>query len=249
MQKITSPENIQIKKICALQSKKGRDTQQRFIAQGQRVITTFLAQNYHLEQICVTNEMLEQAHQIAPGASTILVNTHLMNKISTVSTPSGIVAVFQIPETKKIPLAPGLVLANITDPGNMGTLIRTAAAMGFNTVIIIEGCDPWSPKVVQASAGTLAYVSLVSCTWPALVAQKGALSLCALAVEQGMPPEQLTLKNTLLVVGNEAHGLPQEWIDQCEQCMTIPMPGNTESLNAAVAGSIALYAMAIAKNT
>jgi RNA methyltransferase, TrmH family len=249
MKTIISLQNLIIKAVSALHTSKGRHEQGCFIAQGQRVITTFLAQNYHLEHLFVTEKMLAIAEQLVPAGAITMVNTNVMNKISTVSTPSGMVAMFRMPVSRKIPLTPGLVLANITDPGNMGTLIRTAAAMGFKTVITIEGCDPWSPKVVQASAGTLAYVSLVSCPWQELVTQKGTLSLCALAVDQGEAPEHLTLHNTLLVIGNEAHGLPQDWINQCEQRMTIPMPGNTESLNAAVAGSIALYAMARQQRT
>lgn len=113
--------------------------------------------------------------------------------------------------------------------------------MGYKNVIIVQGCDPWSPKVIQASAGTIALVSIIQCSWEELIAKKGSTKLCALVVKDGYKPEDLDLKKSLLVVGNEAQGLPEAWIGQCEQKMTIPMPGNTESLNAAVAGSIALY--------
>lgn len=142
---------------------------------------------------------------------------------------------------KQTPLTAGIVLAKLSDPGNVGTLIRTAVAMNVHTVVCVETVDPYSPKVVQASAGTLAAVNLVQLSWDELMQQKGNLQLCALIVSGGKKPSELTNSNTLLVIGSEAHGLPNDWFHACETTMTIEMPGNAESLNAAVAGSIALY--------
>jgi RNA methyltransferase, TrmH family len=123
----------------------------------------------------------------------------------------------------------------------MGTLIRSCAAMNYKTVVCIKGTDPWSPKVVQASAGTIGMVNIFQVTWDELIQNKQNLNLCALVVSGGNKPQDIDLSNTLLVVGSEAHGIPDEWLGQCEQKLTLPMPGKTESLNAAVAGSIALY--------
>lgn len=84
-------------------------------------------------------------------------------------------------------------------------------------------------------------VNIFQWDWAELLEKKGDIPLCALVVSDGRPPHKLHNVESLLVIGNEAHGLPQEWIDACEQKITLPMPGNVESLNAAVAGSIALY--------
>jgi TrmH family RNA methyltransferase len=97
--------------------------------------------------------------------------------------------------------------------------------------------------VIQASAGTIASVKLFQLSWQELVktAHEKNLSLCALVVSGGKPPSAINFSNSLLVIGNEAHGLSASMQHDCDQLMTIPMPGGTESLNAAVAGSIVLY--------
>jgi TrmH family RNA methyltransferase len=128
----------------------------------------------------------------------------------------------------------------------MGTLIRSAIAMGIKSVVIVEGTDPWSPKVIQASAGTIIQANVFQIGWDQLIKNKKNLKLCALVVKGGKKPNQIDFKDILLVVGNEANGIPDNWLSKCEEKMTLPMPGNTESLNAAIAGSIALY-LAFAK--
>ncbi len=167
-----------------------------------------------------------------------------MEKMSTTKTPSGYLAVFTIPPKPQPTFERGIVLANITDPGNMGTLIRSATAMNVKTVVIVDGVDPWSPKVVQASAGTVGSVALLECSWQELLTYKQDKQLCAFVVKNGKTPQELELNDMLLVIGNEAHGISNDWLNDCEFTCTLPMPGNTESLNAAVAGSIALYLMA-----
>ena len=165
-----------------------------------------------------------------------------MKKMSTATTPSGLLGVFKIPPAPKIEyLGPGLVLAQISDPGNMGTLIRTALACGKQTIVIVEGTDPWSPKVVQASAGTIAQARIFNLDWKTLVAQKKTLKLYGLVVHNGKNIHTIDRNHALIVVGNEAHGLPKEWAHNCDDLITLPMPGGTESLNAGVAGSIAAY--------
>ena len=240
MKHITSGTNSTIKQIVALHDADARRTTGLCIVEGMRAVKTFAA-HCELEQLYITSEKLESVKDIAPDMIT-LVEHHIMKKISTAATPSGILAVFKIPATPAtLEAEPGVVLAQITDPGNMGTLIRTAAALGITSVIIIEGTDPWSPKVIQASAGTIALVKIFQFRWEQLLEYKKNLKLCALVVSGGTSPESLTTKDQLLVIGNEAHGLPKKWQDDCNTLITIPMPGNVESLNAAVAGSIALY--------
>lgn len=236
---ISSRQNPAVKTVCALHDAKERKAQQRFIAEGLRTISTFAQHAFVPEALYVTPEMQKDTEQ-AGIKNFQLVTDDVMKKMSASSTPSGILAVFKIPQPAA-GLTSGLVLAQISDPGNMGTLIRTCAAMGFKTVVVVEGTDLWSPKVIQASAGTIALVQIFQWTWKELIEKKGSITLCALVVAGGKQPEELDLSNSLLVVGSEAHGLPPAWTAQCEQKMTIAMPGNTESLNAAVAGSIALY--------
>ena len=242
MKTITSRTNPEIKAVAKLHTPKGRKDQRCFIAQGLRTISTIIQSGWKPITLYTTDAQQQQAMKLVPEEAITQVADEVMEKLSTTATPGGLLAVFQIPAPPPLEqLSAGIVLAHIADPGNMGTLIRSCAAFGKRSVVIIEGADPWSPKVVQATAGTIAAVNIFRLSWDRLINNKGTHPLVALMVSDGTAPEQLDLHNALLVVGSEAHGIPTQWIDQCDERMTMPMPGTTESLNAAVAGSIALY--------
>lgn len=246
MKKITSTSNPFIKHIIELHRSKGRLTHGQYIAEGWRICKTLITAKMDLVWLCVIEDEIQTAYTLkVPESKIICVTRSVMNKISTASTPSGMLAIFAIP-TKPTQITlntPGVVLADITDPGNMGTLLRTSAALGIKTIITIAGTDCWGPKVIQASAGTIGMLNLYKITWHELVilSQKNNIPLCGLVVKNGKNPQEINLKNQLLVIGNEAHGIVPEWLEDCNTTITLKMPGNTESLNAAVAGSIALY--------
>jgi len=242
MKKITSRNNPLIKKIVALHKKKQRKAAQQFIAEGMRACSTLINAGYQPIILYVIDTMLDYAKQFIDEEKIILVDATVMKKISTATTPSGLLGLFTIPPTPKVgQLGTGVVLAQINNPGNMGTLIRSAAAMNKTSIVIVEGVDPWSPKVIQASAGSIAFINIFQFTWEELIHNKGSLKLCALVVSHGKKSHKIDLSNTLLVIGSEAEGIPQNWVNNCDEKLTLPMPGMVESLNAAVAGSIALY--------
>ena len=246
MKTITSRTNPEIKKVAALHQVKHRAAAQQFIAEGVRVCSTLIKAGNKPHALYVTENMVETARTLVPEKMMVQVDPHVMEKISTATTPSGMLGVFAIPpQPKTEQLGAGIVLAQIADPGNMGTLIRSAAAMNVQSIVVVEGADPWSPKVVQASAGTIGMVDIFAWSWQQLIANKGNIKLCALVIAGGKRPEEISFENTLLVVGSEAHGIPQDWLADCDEKVTLPMPGKVESLNAAVAGSIALYVMGV----
>lgn len=242
MKSITSRTNPLIKHLALLQQKKYRYQYGQFLAEGERTCTTLIQSGLIPLAALVTDRMALRVEKIIPANLIIIVPDHVMEKISTSETPSGICCQFAIPKAP-LPdtLSSGIVLAQITDPGNMGTLIRTAAALNMKSVVVIEGTDPWNPKVVQASAGTIGMVSLFAWSWDELMDHKKEHTLGALVVSGGKNPADVSLDNMLFVIGSEAHGIPAPWIKQCDEQITLPMPGTTESLNAAVAGSIILY--------
>ncbi len=241
MKSIASIQNPEVKDVAQLQTSKGRKEQNKFIAEGIRVCSTLISSNIKLLQLYATQDNKEYVYALASEEKVTLVTTQVMNKISSSATPSGILGVFEIPKKSTLQLTEGIVLCQIADPGNMGTLIRSAIAMGVKTIVKVEGADIWSPKVVQATAGTIGQVNIFDISWDELIKNKGGLKLCALVVFGGKNPQEIDFKNTLMVVGNEANGIPSEWVKQCEEKLTLPMSGNAESLNAAIAGSIALY--------
>ncbi|MCL5436600.1 MAG: RNA methyltransferase [Candidatus Dependentiae bacterium] len=243
---ITSPHNDLIKSTTKLHNARTRAELRRFLVEGRRACEPFFASRFPLAQLFVTEEQSEWAQNLATDSNKIyLVSGRVMARMSSSTTPSGILAIFDIPDQgdPEELLRPGLVLANLNDPGNMGTLIRTATALGV-AIVRIGGVDPFNQKVIQASAGTIAHARLIDMTWEQLTAAapKRQLVMTALVASGGTDLAALSREQKrLLVVGNEAHGLPIDWLNACQERATIAMPGNAESLNAAVAGSIALY--------
>lgn len=247
MKSIQSVHNPEVKSIVRLSDAAYRSAQKQFIAEGMRTCKTVIESGIRLQQLYCTSAMLKQAQELipqelVPDDALCLVSEQVMKKISHTSTPSGILAVCTIPPTPAPEqLSSGVVLYELHDPGNVGTLIRSCAAMAKKSVIVIDGVDPWHPKVIQASAGTIGLVHIFRWSWQQLLANKNKLSLCALIAHGGKSPSEVPLLDTLFVIGNEAHGLPQQIVNDCTTQLTLSMPGTVESLNAAVAGSIALY--------
>ena len=239
---IQSLINPKIKHLVALQKKRYRDEHKQFLAQGATVYATLLQAGVKLHSVFVTAQAHDAHHQILKPDTMFEVTDAIMKKISTEMTPSGIVAIFEMPGviTDEV-TTNALVLHNIQDPGNMGTLIRTAAAMNIATIFTMQGVDAYHPKVVQATAGAIGYVNIVPTNWPIFYKTYKQIAMCALVVDGGQAPEEINLKDCMLVIGSEGQGLPKEIVTACLYKMTIPMPGKTESLNAAVAGSIAMY--------
>ncbi|MBP6870019.1 RNA methyltransferase [Candidatus Babeliales bacterium] len=242
MNYISSTSNEQVKHIVNLQDKAYRYEHRQFLVEGTRACTQLL-EKYEPVAIYMTDHYYRN-HELSTYDDLVIgVSDHVMDKICNTKNPSGICAIFTIPETLPLPqTGPGLVLVEVSDPGNMGTLIRTAAAMNINKIIIIGGVDPYNPKVIQSTAGCLTNIQIYQTSWQQLKAQKN-LELCALVVQNGKQPDELNLQNKYIVVGNEAHGLSNEQTLDCQEKMSIPMPGNAESLNAAIAGAIGLYVM------
>lgn len=245
MKTINSRQNPHIKALTALKKPAGRRAQGKFIVEGLRACHAIVEAGWQPIGLYVEQEMLENAKKLFPDGEITLISKPVMEKLTQATSPSGILGIFKLPKKPKLEkLGSGIVLAEMADPGNMGTLIRTCAAMGFKSVVVIGGVDPWSHKVVQASAGTIAQVVIFSWSWEKLLKNKADTQLVALVARDGQKPESITGDKTLLMVGNEAHGLPKEWISVCDKKVTLPMSGKAESLNAAVAGSVALYLLA-----
>lgn len=242
---ITSTAHSLIKQRRKLHDKKGRQSQGLCVAEGLRTCKTLLASPLVLEELFVVSALQEEAERLAPEGTIVVVNDMVMKKLSNAATPSGILATFRIPlAPDPAELGSGIVLTHMSDPGNMGTLIRTCAALARPSLVCIEGVDPWSPKVIQASAGTIGYVTLFEWKWSELVqhCREKSVALSALVVTGGAMLQAVSVQDPhLFVIGSEAHGIPAAYLEDCAQQITLPMPGATESLNAAIAGSIALY--------
>ncbi|MCY3578144.1 MAG: RNA methyltransferase [bacterium] len=174
---------------------------------------------------------------VSVEAPTWTVGDGVLAKVGSVVTPQGVMATARIPDLA--PLAEGdfiVELAGVADPGNAGTIVRSAAAAGAQAVVFSSGSvDPWNPKTVRASAGALFRVPL---TVEALVGERIGTD-----PHQGEPCDQVDLSGPLtLVVGNEAHGLDQG--ASVDRWVSIPMAESVESLNVASAAAVICFEVA-----
>jgi TrmH family RNA methyltransferase len=236
--------------VRALRSVKGRREQRRFAFEGPTLLSEARANGIPIEELYVTQAAYDAADTVrqleAAGVPTFLVSEASAARISDLTQPSGIVAVAPIRleplETIAARAGPLLVLADLNDPANAGTLLRSADAFGAPGAVFGErGVDPYHPKVVRGSMGAVFRLALAVAD-PAEVANAAAATgRRVLGLAAGGTPIGPALRPRLvLVVGHERRGLDR-WEAVCERLVAIPMMGRSESLSAAVAGSIALY--------
>ena len=233
----------QISFVNALQQKKHRKEQSLFIVEGVKSITEFLNSGYSVSTIFCTSEYLQKFGKITQKVKLHEVTGSELKKISALITPQHALALVGIPEKTSIDAESfkgrfTLVLDGIQDPGNMGTIIRTADWFGFEHIICSnETVDVYNPKVVQATMGSLSrmkvhYTDLQPILNISRVKIYGALLDGKNIYEVDFGDEGL------VVLGNEGNGITQTVIDEIDIPVTIPRFGQAESLNVAIASSI-----------
>lgn len=243
MTAITSTDNPLVKRLRRLHDVRHRRTDGAFLVEGVRAITAFLGHGWRPLDLVLAEDLDLPAAWA--GRPVTRASAAVVAKLSQASTPSGYLAAFPLPSAPPLDVAAGgLVLHGIADPGNLGTLIRCAAAFAIRQVVVIGGSDPFAHKVVQASAGELVMIALHRYeSGRGLEVIAGGAPCCALVARGGSDPSELARRPRWLVVGSEAHGLDEPALAACSERVTLPMPGGTESLNAAMAGAIACYAL------
>lgn len=216
---ITSRDNATLTLVRKLRQRKHREETGLFAAEGEDLVDAALAAG------------IEPAHLLVAGET---VDASLMPSISTLPHPARAIGVFRRDDLPAGPRPVTLALWRLSDPGNVGTLLRTAEAFGAG-VAFSEGCaDPTGPKALRASAGAVFRVPRVP--W-----DEAAGTRVALVAHGGTPLDRLQLQPPLtLLLGSEREGLPERLATQCYK-LTIRLPGAAESLNVAAAGAIALY--------
>lgn len=217
---ISSKDNPKLKLVRALQRKKEREETGLFACEGEDLCDAALAVGIEPVELLIAGENVDAT---------------LLAGVSTLPYPPRAIGVFRQADLPAGTRETCLALWQLSDPGNVGTLIRSAAAFGA-AVALSEGCaDALSQKALRASAGAIFRVPLIP--WNARPGRQIALDTTgavALTAVDLVPP--LTI-----VLGAERAGLPDELLDGCDAVASIPMPGDAESLNVAAAGAIALY--------
>ena len=241
MDRITSRTNPRIQRARSLRESKYRKETGCHFIEGDKLVREALTSGAQLETVFVREGYAGEA---SFPCETVLVTDGVMAALSTAGTPQSLCAVARTPSMALPEAFAGtvLLLENVQDPGNVGTLIRTADALGASCVILSpHSADPFSPKTLRASMGSVyhlpVYVTDIPAALRALNGQ-GYTCLCGhLRGSEILPPK--TDKMALLV-GNEGNGVTDEAAALCYR-YRLPMPGKAESLNAAVFGAIMLY--------
>lgn len=234
----TSVDNDRIKDIHKLQTKKYRDITETFIVEGEHLVEE--ASKAGLLKLVIKGEdvTLEKDY----GVETITCNHKVMRFLSELDTPNKVLGVCN----KKSGIIKGnkiLVLDNVQDPGNLGTIIRSSVAFNVSTIILSEGCvDLYNSKVIRASQGMLFSSNIVIGDIKELLDTLENYTIYGTKVDGG---EELRTINKdekqVIIMGNEGNGVRKEILDMCDKYLYINMNKNCESLNVAVATSIILY--------
>jgi RNA methyltransferase, TrmH family len=233
-----------------LQRHVGRRRAARFLAEGPNLVEAALRRGL-VSEVFATEAALDRFGALLADAPVQLVTERAAKALSDTVTPVGLVAVCRVPEVsldEALAAAPRLIAVpvQISEPGNAGTLIRTADAMGADAVVLGgNSVDPYNSKCLRASAGSIFSVPVISePDEAATVARLQAAGLQVLATtidgEANLDHIDLT-PPTAWLFGPEAHGLPSELAAAADHRVHIPMPGHSESLNIASAASICLY--------
>lgn len=248
-----SPHNPRIERARELRHARRRRESGRFAIEGPTLLDEARRSGVVLEELYLTQAALEAHAGLvagieAAGTEVFLLPERVLARLSDVETPTGLLAVaVQTPAALAAILAadgPVLLLAALGDPGNAGTLLRSAEAFGAAGVLFGRGgVDPYAPKVVRAAMGSLFRIPVAPVTADELLAAAGAAGRPIVAATlDGEPLAGADLgKRPILAVGNERHGVAA-WLPRWDRAVRIEQRGTTESLNAAVAGSILLYA-------
>ena len=248
MEIITSLDNASVKQARSLQDKKYRKFHGHFLLEGKKQVESAINRNFVVDKIFVDQSKITQYENIIAktDAPVLFVSTKVLNSICDTGTPQGIVAEMVLPEVKPYKHLPGeniLVLDNISDPGNMGTIIRTAVATGIKNIFVINCADTYSPKVVRSTCGGIFDVNIYPTDAEEitkLCEKNNIRMLVADMYGENIFTAHLPECDYAVVVGNEGHGVCQE-LKQNGYLIKLPMKENMESLNASVSASVIMY--------
>lgn len=243
---IDSLQNKIIKEINSLKNKKDRDKKGLFVLEGERLIGE-IPKECNIKYIAAA-----ESYKLKDDINiSYRINDKLFSRISDTVNPQGILAVCEIMkrdcENINYENDPFFVLLeNITDPGNMGTIIRTADAAGADGIFVTKGCvDIYNPKVIRATMGSVFHLPIYRNVNGLNIVEKlnynNIITIGAHLKGKDTPYNINMKKGCAVIIGNEANGLSDEISMKASNLVKIPMPGKAESMNAGVAAGILIY--------
>lgn len=254
MEIITSKSNSLIKHILKLKEKKYRKEFNEYIIEGAKIVKEAIDNNIKLKTLICSESglksdiIIKYLSKYLDNKNYILISDNIFKMISDVETPQGILAIVEKNnDSKKIDFSQDLVLVldDVQDPGNLGTIIRTVDSIGLKQILISKGTtDPYSMKVIRSTMGAIFRVEVIECN--DLVDQindlrSNGFELVITSLQAEKLLYNIKFNKKIIVVGNEANGVSQKIANLADEKIIIPMLGKTESLNVSVATGIVLY--------
>ena len=242
---VTSRKNPAVQQMRRLlRDRDARRTAGCFAAEGTKLFQEAVRWCPKIKTVFCTKEI--RLPQLSPDVQVYLVPDDLLAYISSQEAPQGIIFSAEIPDPEDVKLQPGmLVLDGIQDPGNVGTILRTADALGVK-VVLSDGCaDPFHPRTIRAAMGAVfRSVPLVRSRKQLLEDASGGVPIAVTALSQeAQDIRSVHLKDYALVIGSEGQGVSDDFIQAASRSLIIPMRPECESLNAAAAAAIVIWQM------
>jgi len=251
---IISDKNQKVQLVRQLiEQTKIRRKNTAFVVEGVRLLEEAFHAAWEIKLILYSNTLSPRGYELIEECklrNVVIdeISNTIMDNLAETETPQGVIAVVAQPD-QKIPEDLNFVLIcdGIRDPGNLGTIIRTAAAAGVQVVFLTPGTtDPFSPKVVRSGMGAHFFVPVFQLAWEEIEKickqRENPIKILVSTIDASNDLWQEDLKDPIaIVVGSEAEGVSEEAIRIADSLLSIPMPGRTESLNAASAASVLLY--------
>jgi RNA methyltransferase, TrmH family len=246
MKRIDSIQNGNVKNWRKLHTKKERDKVGKFLVEGFHLVEEALKAEA-VETVLMTEDTTFPATWKMDNTDVIIVTKEIMQALSETETPQGIIAICQKSDVADVNLQGGtyLLIDAVQDPGNIGTMIRTADAAGVSAVIIGNGSvDVYNSKAIRSTQGSLFHVPVVKGDLQEWIGklQENGIKVYGTSLHEAKPYQEVKIDGpAALIVGNEGSGVQEEVLAMTDENLYIPIHGSAESLNVAVASGILLY--------
>lgn len=244
MEQITSAQNAKIKHANKLKKKKERDKSGLVLVEGTHLVDEAVKSRLTIKQLFIVEPERFDIELIEAAEEQYQINFKVAEALSGTVTPQGIFAIIEKPDvSKQVEVAKQvLLLDRIQDPGNLGTIIRTADAAALDLIVMSPGsADPFQDKVLRASQGSVFHLPIISQDIKEFV-QDFDGPVYGTALDNAINFNEVESQEKFgLLLGNEGQGVDPELLEYTTQRLTIPMYGEAESLNVAIAGSILIY--------
>jgi len=247
---ITSSRNAKLGNVRHLLSQtKARRDEHAFVVEGVRLTEEAFSAGCQIRMVLWSEDLTPRGQELlsqiqAGGILCEQVESNVLRSVGDTQTPQGILAVVEMPDLSLPDQSDFfVVLDNLRDPGNLGTILRTASAAGVQAVLLSPGCvDPYNPKVVRAAMGAHFHMPICAYIWPEIASILSNVPVYLSDAAGDMVYTQANFRSSLaILVCSEADGASNEASKLASQRVAIPMPGHAESLNAAVAAALLIY--------